>query len=511
MATDTWMIPALAVTAGAGVGYGWYQWKARALRRAQEARQRELELDRLKAQEAARLEMARAEEAWSREKETHQARLEETERRLAEREAAVNRQLDRLAAQEDSLRQRAQQVDADRQRVEAGQAEALELIARRRARLEEAAHLSAADARAHLLREVEQEVSRDAADLARHLLDRARQSAEEEARRIVALAIQRFAGRHTMETTTATVTLTGDDMKGRIIGRDGRNIRAFEQMTGVTVLVDETPSAVVLSGFDPVRREIARLAMEHLIVDGRIHPARIEEEVQAATQEIDAFVQRQGEEAVFRAGQPPMHDEVVRTLGRLHFRHSFSQNVLHHSLEVSHLCGMMAAELGLDATLARRAGLLHDIGKAVTHEVEGPHALVGADLLKRCGEDPAIVNAVASHHDEVPHENLYGILVAAADAISASRPGSRSETMTTYLKRLENLEQIALGFPGVERAFAVQAGRELRVIVRPEAVDDAESLQLARKMARRVEEELLYPGQIRITVIRETRCVEYAK
>jgi ribonucrease Y len=300
-------------------------------------------------------------------------------------------------------------------------------------------------------------------------------------------------------------------MKGRIIGREGRNIRAFEAITGVTVLVDDTPNAVVLSAFDPVRREAARLAMERLILDGRIHPTRIEEVVNAVNAEMDGFILQTGENAVARAGLPPMLPEICQMLGKLHFRHSYSQNVLHHSVEVAHLTGLLAAEMGEDIYAAKRAGLLHDLGKAMSHEVEGPHAIVGADFLKRHGEPPDIVNAVASHHDEVPHENLIGILVSAADAISASRPGSRSENMTTYLQRLDNLEKIALSFPGVEKAFAVQAGRELRVIVRPDQVDDSVSHQLARQMARKIEEELLYPGQIRITVIRETRCVEYAK
>jgi ribonuclease Y len=332
-----------------------------------------------------------------------------------------------------------------------------------------------------------------------------------QARRILATALQRYAGSHTFETTTATVALSGDDMKGRIIGREGRNIRAFEAATGVTVLVDDTPNAVVLSGFDPVRREIARQAMERLILDGRIHPTRIEEVVAAVSAEMEAFVERAGEEATSRVGIPPVHPEVAKMLGRLHFRHSYSQNVLQHSVEVAHLCGLMAAELGENVQSAKRAGLLHDIGKAMTHEVEGPHAIVGADFIKRYGEPPDILNGVASHHDEVPHENLLGIMVAAADAISAARPGSRSESMTTYLQRLERLELVAREFAGVEKAFAFQAGRELRVFVRPEELDDNQSFQLAQKLARKVEDELVYPGQIRITVIRESRSVEYAK
>ena len=300
-------------------------------------------------------------------------------------------------------------------------------------------------------------------------------------------------------------------MKGRIIGRDGRNIRAFEAATGVTVLVDDTPHAVVLSGFDPVRREVARQAMERLVLDGRIHPARIEEVVAAVNQEIDESIRKLGEDAAAKSAVSLPEAEVVRLLGRLHFRHSYSQNVLQHSVEVAHLCGLMASEIGADPSTARRAGLFHDIGKALSHEMQGPHALVGADFLRRHCEGPVVVNAVAAHHDEVPHESVFGILVSAADAISASRPGSRSEGVATYLQRLQSLEQIAMDFAGVEKAFAMQAGRELRVMVRPEAVTDEQGLQMARDIARRVEDDLTYPGQIRVTIIRETRCVEFAK
>jgi ribonuclease Y len=305
--------------------------------------------------------------------------------------------------------------------------------------------------------------------------------------------------------------LQGEDMKGRIIGRDGRNIRAFEAATGVTVLIDDTPNAVVLSGFDPVRREIAREAMERLILDGRIHPTRIEEVVAKVDQEMDETISRLGAEAVQKAGLPPMHPEIIKLLGRLHFRRSYFQNVLDHSVEVAHLTGMMAAELGIDVTLAKRAGLLHDLGKAVSHEVEGPHAVVGADFIKRHGETESVVNGVASHHNDVPPAGPLGVLVSAADAISASRPGARSESLATYLKRVEDLEKIALAFPGVEKCFAVQAGRELRVLVQPDRITDEQAQALARNIALEVENALQYPGQIKVTVIRELRCVEVAK
>jgi ribonuclease Y len=347
--------------------------------------------------------------------------------------------------------------------------------------------------------------------MSQHILEEAKTQAEEKARRIISVAIQRYAGNHTFENTTATVNIKGDEMKGRIIGREGRNIRAFESATGVTVLIDDTPGAVVLSGFDPVRREIAREAMERLILDGRIHPARIEEVVGKVTEEMDDVILRTGNEAVMKLGLAPMHDELVKLLGRLHFRHSFSQNILSHSIEVAQLMGLMAAELGLDAAAARRAGLLHDIGKAVSHEVEGTHALVGAEIARRCGETEAVVNAVASHHGETPGTGPLGILVSAADAISASRPGARSETVLTYIKRVEDLERIGLSFPGVEKCFALQAGRELRVMVQPGQVSDEDAFLLARNIARKVEDDLQYPGQIRVTIVRETRCVEFAK
>jgi ribonuclease Y len=342
-------------------------------------------------------------------------------------------------------------------------------------------------------------------------VERSKLRAEEEARRIISLAIQRYASTHTFETTTATLALPGDEIKGRIIGREGRNIRAFEAATGVTVLIDDTPNAVVLSGFDPVRREVAREAMQRLILDGRIHPTRIEEVVAKVSQEMDETILRAADEAVFKVGLTPMHPEIMKLLGRLRFRHSFSQNILDHSIEVAQLTGLMAAELRVDITAAKRAGLLHDIGKAIDHEVQGSHAPIGAEFIRRYGEPEDVVNGVASHHDEVPHTNLLGILVSAADAISASRPGARSETMTTYIKRLEHLEQIGASFPGVDRCFAVQAGRELRVIVHPDKLDDLQSQALARGVVRKIEEELHYPGQIRVTVVRETRCIEYAK
>jgi ribonuclease Y len=436
---------------------------------------------------------------------------DEAEKRLAERERLVNRQLERLAEDEQGLRRRTEELRQRAAQLDRQAAEAAAAHARQREELARVARLSETEARELLLRAVREESLKDAAALSRRIMDEARVRAEDRARRILSIALQRYAGDHTFESTTATVALPNDEMKGRIIGREGRNIRSFETATGVTVLIDDTPNAVVLSGFDPVRREIAREAMTRLIADGRIHPTRIEEVVQKVNEEMDETVRRLGEEAVARLGLPPLHAETTRLLGRLRFRHSFSQNILDHSVEVGHLCGLLAAEVGVNVDAAKRAGLLHDLGKAVSHELEGPHAIVGADLLRQHGESEEIVNAVASHHDEVEPNGPLGILVSAADAISASRPGARSETMTTYLKRVENLERIAGTFPGVEKAFAVQAGRELRVFVRPDVVSDEQGYLLARNICRKIEDELQYPGQIRVTLVRETRCVEFAK
>lgn len=402
-------------------------------------------------------------------------------------------------------------VDCRAEEVQVHKLEVDQLDERRRALLESSGKLSQHEARAQILRDAEQSSLKDAAEINRRIIDDAKKHAEHDARRVISLAIQRYAGAHTFESTTATVSLIGDDIKGRIIGREGRNIRAFEAATGITVLIDDTPNAVVLSGFDPVRREVAREAMQRLILDGRIHPTRIEEVVEQVAQEIKENIIKAGEDAVFALNLPPLNPEIVRLLGSLKFRHSFTQNILAHSVEVGHLTGLLASEIGADIVAAKRSGLLHDIGKALSHEIEGPHALVGADFIRRHGESDDIVNAVGSHHDEIPHTTVLGILVSAADAMSATRPGARSEAATTYLKRLESLEQIGNSFPGVEKCFAVHAGRELRIMVQPSTLSDEESFSLARNIVRKIEEELNYPGQIRVTVVRETRCIEYAK
>lgn len=506
--------------AGLLAGYGWFRWTAMRHQTAAEATlAREAEAARREAETFLReAKLKASEEAMKLREDVEKGLVQrrqdliQIEERLSQREGLINQQIESLVRQEQFLRQ--QQTDLEERRTRLShEKEALQqVITAKRALLEKISGMSHAEARQLFLRQVEDDAMEDANRLTRHVLDGARSRAEDQARRVIGLAIQRYASEHTFETTTATVALQGDENKGRIIGREGRNIRAFEAATGVTVLIDDTPNAVVLSAFDPVRREIAREAMHRLILDGRIHPTRIEEVVAKVTQEMDETIARSGEEAVFKLRLPPMHPEVVKLLGRLRFRHSFSQNILDHSIEVAELTGLMAAELGgVDVTQAKRVGLLHDIGKALTHEVEGSHAIVGAEFLKRHGETDDIVNGVASHHDEVPHTTLYGVLVSAADAISASRPGARSESMTTYLKRLEDLERIGTSFGGVEKCFAVQAGREVRVVLQPDKVTDQQAFALARSIARKVEDELQYPGQIRVTVVRESRFVEFAK
>lgn len=510
---------AIWTTAGAVLGYWLLRWKERTLRAALRIKEQAiLENARHQAETIAREARLQAnEEALKVREEAEQsfaARRQaatEAEKRLVERESLINRQLENMVQEEKSLREQQLNWKGKAQELEKEHAQLASLIQQRREALQGVSHLTDAEARQLVLKEVELESLQDASNITRRIVEEAKTHAEEKARRIISLAIQRYAGNHTFETTSATIALPDEELKGRIIGREGRNIRAFEAATGVTVLIDDTPNAVVLSGFDPVRREVARESMQRLILDGRIHPTRIEEVVAKVTQEMEETIVRAGEEAVQKAGLPSLHPDLVKLLGRLRFRQSFSQNILEHSVEVAHLTGLMAAELGMDIQAAKRAGLLHDIGKAVNHEIEGAHALVGADLVRRYGESEVVVNAVASHHDEAPHHSSLGILLSAADAISASRPGARSETMTTYIKRVEDLERIGLSFPGVEKCFAVQAGRELRVLVQPEQINDERAFALARSISRKIEEELQYPGQIRVTVVRETRCVEFAK
>jgi len=426
------------------------------------------------------------------------------ETRLMQREESMERRAESLDKREHQLSSMQGQLDKRDKDLE-------DAIAEEKARLESLAGMTSDEAKQVLLKRIEEDVKHDAAAMIRDVENRAREEADKKARNIVGIAIQRVAADHTAESTVSVVHIPSDDMKGRIIGREGRNIRAFEQMTGISLIIDDTPEAVILSSFDPVRREIGRVTLESLLADGRIHPARIEEMFAKAEKLVEQQVHEAGEQAVFETQIHGVHAELVRTLGRLRFRTSYGQNVLKHSLEVSYLAGVMAAELGVDVKLAKRAGLLHDLGKAIDHEVEGPHALIGAELAKRLGEHKDVVHCIEAHHGDIEPSTVEAVLVQAADAISASRPGARRETIESYIKRLEKLEELASAHKGVEKVYAMQAGREVRVMVKPESISDADSVMLARDIAKEIEEQMQYPGQIRVMVIRESRAIDYAK
>jgi ribonuclease Y len=456
-------------------------------------------------------ELEKAREAWEAEVGRRREEIDRIERRLEEREDVLEKKLQLLERRDREVEARQAEVAAAQQRVTAQEADAQALVAERKRRLEAVAGLSAADAKRELVRSIEEEAKADAAALVRNVKDQAKREADREARKIVALAIQRIAADHTAETTVSAVVLPNDEMKGRIIGREGRNIRAFETATGVDVVIDDTPDTVIVSCFDPVRREAARLALERLITDGRIHPGRIEEVVKSAQADVDRQIQEAGEQAAYEVGVHGLHSEIVKLVGRMKFRTSYGQNMLKHSKEVAWLAGIMAAELKLDVALAKRGALLHDIGKVLTHESEGTHVQLGVEVATKYGEPPVVINCIAAHHDDVPHESPISVVVQAADAVSGSRPGARREAFESYVKRLTKLEEIAGGFPGVEKVYAIQAGREIRVMVTPEVVDDDHAAALAEEMARKIENELQYPGQIRVVVIRETRAVDFAK
>ena len=389
--------------------------------------------------------------------------------------------------------------------------EVKELYNKQLKELEHISNLSSEEARQLLLNDIEKQIRHEAAIMIKDIETKAKEEADRKSKEIIAYAIQKNAADHVAETTVSVVPLPNDEMKGRIIGREGRNIRTLETLTGVDLIIDDTPEAVILSGFDPIRRQVAKIALEKLILDGRIHPARIEEMVEKAQKEVDNIIRDEGEKATFDTDIHGLHSDLIKYLGKLYFRTSYGQNVLQHSIEVAHLAGAMAAELGVDVKLTKRAGLLHDIGKSVDQDMEGPHALVGAELAKKYGEPPEVVNAIASHHNDVEPQTIEAILVQAADAVSAARPGARRETLEAYIKRLEKLEEIANSFAGVEKSYAIQAGREIRIMVKPETVDDLGVIEMAREISKKIEEELEYPGQIKVNVIRETRAIEYAK
>lgn len=430
--------------------------------------------------------------------------LQQSERRLLQREENLERRMNQLERKDEQLNRKLAEV-------ERAKAKAEELVAEQRAELERLSEMTTDEAKQYLLKTVEDEVRHDMAIMIREVEQEAKEEAEKRARNLIGLAIQRCAADHTSEATVSVVALPSDDMKGRIIGREGRNIRTLEAQTGIDLIIDDTPEAVVLSGFDPVRREIARIALEKLIADGRIHPARIEEMVAKARKEVESGIREAGEQAAIDAGVHGLHPEVIKLLGRLKYRYSYGQNVLNHSIEVAHISAMMATELRGDAKTARRAGLLHDIGKALDHETEGTHVEIGIDVLRRYRESEDVIHAVACHHGDYEPQTVEALIVAAADAVSASRPGARRESLANYIKRLERLEEIANSFDGVEKSYAIQAGREVRIMVQPNKVDDSQAVVMARDIVKKIESELQYPGQIKVTVIRETRAVDHAK
>ena len=430
--------------------------------------------------------------------------IQRSERRLLQKEELLDKKIE-------AIEQREENAVKKQKEIEASEAEINELKAKQLKELETISGMSMDEAKDILLESVEHDARHEAALMLREIEQKTKEEADKRARNIVSLAIQRCAADHVAETTVSVVALPNDEMKGRIIGREGRNIRTLETATGVDLIIDDTPDAVILSGFDPVRREVARIALEKLIMDGRIHPGRIEEMVEKARKEVDVQIREAGEQAIFECGIHGLHHELVKLLGRLKYRTSYGQNVLKHSIEVSHLAGIMAAEIGANVTLAKRAGLLHDIGKAIDHEVEGPHVQIGADVAKKYRENNQVINAIMAHHGDVEPATVEAVLVQAADAISAARPGARRETLENYIKRLEKLEEIANSFEGVDKSFAIQAGREIRIIVKPENVNDADTIIMAKEIVKRIETELEYPGQIKVNVIRETRAVEFAK
>jgi ribonucrease Y len=460
---------------------------------------------------AAKMEALKQREDLDREGQRRREEWERLERRADERTRAHERKLEELDIRERALRTREETLAKAEQALRAREGEADRLAQEQRVKLERIAGLSAEDARREILQRVEDEARAQAQALARDIKEQAKRGAERDARRIISIAIQRIAAEHTAESTVAAVALPSEEMKGRIIGREGRNIRAFETATGVDVIIDDTPDTVSVSCFDPIRREVARRSLEALVQDGRIHPGRIEEIVLKAQKELEGQLVELGEQAAFETGIHGIHAELIKLIGRMRYRTSYGQNIYDHSKEVAWLAGMMAAELHLDVALAKRGGLLHDVGKVLTHDNEGTHVELGVEVARRYGESGPVINCIHAHHDDVPHESAESVLVQAADAISGSRPGARREAFETYVKRLTRLEEIANGFPGVEKSNVIQAGREVRVVVTPERIDDGAAALLSENIARKIEHELQYPGQIKVVVIRETRAVDYAR
>jgi len=510
------MVPAIVgvVCLAAGVAAGFFYRKAVAAQNAQsvEARAHKLLLDSereaeqvaQRSRQEAKEEIARLRREIEEDARTRREEIARTEQRIAQAEEQLDRKLAAAATREGELDERDEKLSFVRRQLERA-AEA------HRQELEKIAQMTADEARRQLISQVVEDAKRTAMATVREIEQRAREDGEERARKIVTIAIQRVASEQTAESTVSVFALPSEDMKGRIIGREGRNIRAFEATTGVNLIIDDTPEAVVLSSFDPVRREAARMTLEKLVSDGRIHPARIEEVHERSLRDLEEQIRRAGEDAVAEVGITDINPELVKLLGRLQFRTSYGQNVLKHLVESSHIAAALAAEIGVDPSIAKRGAFLHDLGKAVTHEIEGSHAIIGAEIARRLREDPEVVHCIESHHGEVEQHSIHAVLAQIADGISGGRPGARRESLETYVKRLERLEEICNSYPGVQKTFAMQAGREVRVVVEPEDVDDLQAQVMARDIAKQVEEELQYPGQIRITVVRETRAVEYAR
>ena len=514
-----WWIGALVVLLAATLGYyvrfiiGRYAAKTaeQKAQRLLEDAKRDADSVRQQADLQAKAAMLKVRDEFEAEVKIRRQELTSLEERTAQRELNLDRKVAMIDKKYQVVEQKTVEIETKEKEIGLQREEYTNLVKSEREKLQRLAGLTQEEARRALMTRTEEEIRSETGMLIRRLQEEAKETAEREAKKIITVAIQRYASGHASEIMTSTVSLPSDDLKGRIIGREGRNIRALESTTGVDVLVDDTPEAVVISAFDPLRREIAKQALEKLIADGRIHPARIEEIVAKVKEEMDETIRAAGEEAIFAVGLQGLDPELVRTIGRLKFRTSFAQNVLMHSVEVAHLMGIMAGELGLDTILAKRIGLLHDIGKALDSEVEGSHAIIGADFLRRRGENQILLNAVAAHHSDVAPESVYALLCSATDAISAARPGARSEATEMYIKRLKQIEEIAYGFSGVEKSYAIRAGREVRVLVIPDKIDDSAAMHLARDISKKIQKDLQYPGQIKVTVIRENRFIEYAR